>query len=380
MKIAIIIGFFHSGMQYMENVIAGNLAEKHEIKIFSSNRSLPGIEEEEVSRNDANLPYAVLRLPVLFRLRNIVFTLKLFSELQTWKPNAILVFGVGQIFPVPVLVFARRCGIPMLCFFSDAFSQYSHIPVWLRVVKRIIFYFSKGIIYKCFIESSITSYGVIQDSLKIINPIVRNKLVLQPLPYNKNIFFFNEVIGMSLRNELRIPETTSVFLASGRLVREKRFDVLIEAFSMIPDAHDAMLIFVGERNGDACCELRQLCGNKSNIIFLPMQPPSRLNAFFNMADFGIWPKQPAITIQQGLATGIYCLLPQEEYYYFLTKECGASYLSPLNAQKLSKAMINIIENRESIRADRERRAVANKWLSSEFVCEDIIKKLLMVPA
>jgi hypothetical protein len=60
--------------------------------------------------------------------------------------------------------------------------------------------------------------------------------------------------------------------------------------------------------------LRQIeqTGMKERYICLPFADRVELPRLYNAADFGVWFLQPSITIQEGMGTGLYMILPHAQ--------------------------------------------------------------------
>lgn len=362
MKIAIVIGFFYSHMQYLENVLLAELSKRHDVRVFTTTESAPG--NGPIQREGSDESFSILRLKPDFLFRNIAYSKALKEVLFAWGPDALIVVSAGQFFAYSVINYAQSRGIPIVSFFSDAYSQYAGMPRWLQRFKRYVFYLSKGWLYRKVVNASLASFGVLQDTLDIINPLVGEdkKLILQPLPYSSDLFHYDRGAGDCFRREYGIDSSDILFLAVGRVVAEKKLTMLVDAFKRARSLGDTKLLIVGLDNGDESQRLEQLCGGDSQIILLGMQPAGELQQIMNACDTCVWPRQPAITIQQGVATGIWCVLPDNRYNRYLMKTGGGILFEANSVDGLQYALEDAILRIDDLRGLRQERASAAHWL------------------
>lgn len=88
--------------------------------------------------------------------------------------------------------------------------------------------------------------------------------------------------GTSFRKELGIPDSTVVVLYSGNMAAKQGLETLLETAALLRD--DDSLRFVLCGSGAARERLQQEYAHLKNVVWLPLQPFSRLNDLLNLAD------------------------------------------------------------------------------------------------
>jgi glycosyltransferase involved in cell wall biosynthesis len=102
-------------------------------------------------------------------------------------------------------------------------------------------------------------------------------------------------------------------------------------------------------------------------------PADALNAAFNASDIGVWPRQPAITIQQAMASGLYVVLPQNDWVSHLLDERTGAYVS---AQADVAEIAGAIETAASsfgAGAERRVRAETNQAFSGDALARLLLR-------
>jgi putative colanic acid biosynthesis glycosyltransferase WcaI len=90
------------------------------------------------------------------------------------------------------------------------------------------------------------------------------------------------------RRELGISENAIVALYAGNLGRKQGLSLLIEASRKLVHRRDITIVVCGE--GPYRETLVEMAANARNVMFIPLQPASRLNELLNMADIHLLPQ------------------------------------------------------------------------------------------
>jgi colanic acid biosynthesis glycosyl transferase WcaI len=132
--------------------------------------------------------------------------------------------------------------------------------------------------------SAISDRMVERLSSKGVDPI---RTVLFP-----NWVDTSEIYPLTVPNPLRIKlgisERAIVALYSGNMGLKQGLSLLIEASRQLVSRPDIVFVMCGD--GPYRDTLIQMTGKASNVIFLPLQPASRLNDLLNMADIHLLPQ------------------------------------------------------------------------------------------
>jgi colanic acid biosynthesis glycosyl transferase WcaI len=95
-------------------------------------------------------------------------------------------------------------------------------------------------------------------------------------------------VSNPLRMKLGISERAIVALYSGNMGLKQGLSLLIEASRQLISRPDIVFVMCGD--GPYRDTLMQMAAKASNVIFLPLQPASRLNELLNMADIHLLPQ------------------------------------------------------------------------------------------
>lgn len=92
-----------------------------------------------------------------------------------------------------------------------------------------------------------------------------------------------------MREELKIPNSSTVVLYSGNMGAKQGLEVLAEAALGFVGREDVIFVFCGD--GPAREALFRMCGNLHNCRFLDLQPVEQLNELLNLADIHVLPQR-----------------------------------------------------------------------------------------
>ena len=135
---------------------------------------------------------------------------------------------------------------------------YSKLPAALRVERLAM---SRA--EKVYVEGNMLSQRLLK-----FHPGWKNKIGILPAPVDTNRFAPSAETRCRLRKELQIAEQTKVILAVGRLDRNKNFETLIRAASILACGNWLVLIAGEGWNGDSLRNLSSSLGLNERVKFL----------------------------------------------------------------------------------------------------------------
>lgn len=115
------------------------------------------------------------------------------------------------------------------------------------------------------------------------------RAVLFPNWVDTNDIFPLKPSHNSLRKTFGIPSTHVVILYSGNMGKKQGLESLILVARQLQIHHNLHFILCGD--GSARAELEMAAQDLSNVQFLPLQPPEKLNLLLNSADIHILPQR-----------------------------------------------------------------------------------------
>lgn len=136
------------------------------------------------------------------------------------------------------------------------------------------------------------------DRVSTISAKMRDKLIEKNVLQEKTMLLLNWVdtdsIAPSSRNnpfrtELGIPAEAVVALYSGNMGEKQGLEIVVEAARILGDSNDLFFVMCGE--GSARTRLQSMGMAIQRMVFLPLQPASRLNDLLNLADIHLLPQR-----------------------------------------------------------------------------------------
>ncbi len=197
-----------------------------------------------------------------------------------WKPDVVFVV-VPTIMCAPVaLLVAKLSGATSWMHVQD-FEVAAAVETGLlrSPVLRKIASFVEPRILRAF------------DRVSTISPQMMDGLAARGVPAERRVLFRNWVDvqaihplegGNSFREELGLSADTLVVLYSGNMAAKQGLETLLEAARLLDG--DGSLRFVLCGNGAAREKLQHDFSDLRSVIWLPLQPFSRLNDLLNLAD------------------------------------------------------------------------------------------------
>ena len=106
-----------------------------------------------------------------------------------------------------------------------------------------------------------------------------------------------------------------------------------------------------------------------------------LNGFLNAADIGVWPKLPAVTIQQAMGTGLFVVLPRNEWVGHLITSDGLGFYvkAESGSSELGDAILRAAQSVAFDGAARQARSEANAWFSAAGIAAKVLSDNLAGP-
>ena len=204
-----------------------------------------------------------------------------------WRPNVVVVVE-PSFFCVPSAL--------LVAFLSRAKS-------WLHIQDfEIDAAFELGIIKFNFLKKlCLFTEKILMDrfcKISTISEKMMDRLSIKNVKKDKIVFFPNwvdldlikpEYGNNVFRKEFNIDDSTIVALYSGNMGEKQGLEIIIEAAQYFHS--NDRIIFVMCGDGSSRAQLKEKATGLKNVIWLPLQPTSRLNDLLNMADLHLLPQR-----------------------------------------------------------------------------------------
>lgn len=350
MKVVIVCGHFISELGYVEVHLANALHRLgHTIKVITSNKASSSAKYLASSENEIKPNYQIVRLQSWFSYGQIVMARGIEKEIQNFSPNKVIVIGLGKVFPKDVFRIKNR-KFELITLLGDNENTYAKTS---KSFKRKLLQFAlKTPVYKQAIKNSDRLVGYTPSTKEVVDSFINKGLKKElslkysttSLGFDETEFNFDNTDGASLREEFGINKEEVVLITATRITPGKKIEKVIDAVDVLSKKGIRFkYVIIGFTDNEYCHQLKGYITDKGLndvITTLPFISRSEMNKYYNMADIGLW-SQAAISIFEGLATGLFMLLPEKKNVSHILSENNGVYYSELNLlNSLKKSILN----------------------------------------
>lgn len=271
---------------------------------FSSELSEGESREEGIS---------VHRLKPFFTLGQLVWAKGVKKKLKQIAPDLVLVIGLGKVFPKPALSLGNY---KLAVLLGDNHHTYLRLD-WKQRLLRTLF---KKPVYEKGIRVAERIFTYTPETVQVLEywisnkgiESLRQKQVSISLGFDHHWFFYDEALRIKTRSALNIAPDDTLVITTARMGGNKNFEPLFAAVEKLQEAnHPIKCLVVGLGDDDHSEKIRQrLQKSSAATAFFTRSFVAReaLNELYNAADIGFWPIT-AISVFEGMGTGLYLLLP-----------------------------------------------------------------------
>lgn len=379
-RVLLLVGYFDWFSGYQETGLAAWLSRYATTEVVAGNRVSSIFSDTHLAGLGIPRVYPtgtieekgvrVTRFPTVEK-RSMVWSTKARAYIESQEYDLIIQVMPGQLLPLAGTL-ARNRAVRVVLY-GDNSAMWSHLSGARRFVKGAIFALSKGLLYAIVNRKADFVYGYTPDTLQRLRRYGGGKRIhVLPLAFDSERFYFDEQIRERARAALGYKDTDRVVIAAGKLQPKKRLDLLLDAFERLAvDRDGARLLVVGVDDSQYSVEFLERVQSdpflQERVTLRRFVISSELNELFNAADVGVWPRMPAITIQQAMGTGLPVVLPKNEWVGHLILPGSGAYFDG-SVDGGSRAIELAIAGQLSggVKSpERRERAGSNAWLSSE---------------
>ena len=206
----------------------------------------------------------------------------------SWKPDLVLCIAPA-IFNAPFALLAARLAGAAAClhiqdFELDVASSLGMIPI--ERGQQSLLHRLESLLYRSYDRVSTISQAMVE---RLCEKGVPGEAVLLFPNWvdTQAIYPLREANG--LRAELGLPNDELVVLYSGNMGRKQGLEIVVEAAALLENDPGVRFVLCGD--GAARGEIEALARGLPNVVFLPLQPPAKLNDLLNMADIHVLPQR-----------------------------------------------------------------------------------------
>jgi glycosyltransferase involved in cell wall biosynthesis len=376
MKIVHIIGYFQPELGYEEYYTALTQYKLgHDVSVITSDRIYPFKNIDKILK-DIGSEYTgrkrwvgmkevnglkVYRLPcVIETLLDFIIVLGVGNVLSEINPDIVHCHGAKQGTQV-FSALHKGHGYKLVVDEHDQGPTYSTEPTLKNRIARFDYFVLRRRICKYIYKKADALVAITPQTksfLMDLYKIPEDQIELLPLGVNTDMFFFNESKRQEIRNKLGINDDQLLLITTGRLIKEKKTEILIKAFGNLSKKYKLKLLIIGRGDEDHMAELKNIAAKVDpgkNIIFQGFAPPRELPDYYSAADIGIWGKE-SITIIEAMACGCPLVIADmETMKHLVSYDNGLSFL-PGDQVELEGCLEKIISN-EALRNSMRKNSI-----------------------
>lgn len=389
-RVLLIAGYFDWFSGYQETALATAFSKIAATEVIASDRVSPAFSDDHLERIGVPRRYipgttgengvTVTRFRS-FEIRSMVWSNPAIRYISGRSYDLIVQVMPGQLLSAAPSFSSHASHRVVL--YGDNRAMWANLSLPLRLVKGGAFALSKGVLYTLVNGGSSAIYGYTPNTIRRLRPFsARRRMQLMPLAYSPQSFFRSRELRRRVREDLEVGEEDTLIVVAGKLEPRKRVDWVLDAFHRLAPTHPRLrLLVIGSDSSDYSREMEQLVmasPHAGRITMRPFADASALNGYFNAADIGIWPRNPAITIQQAMGTGLAVLLPRNDLvghlitndagqYFDLDEDRGGACVADALADALART--HLTEQARAARAEN------NNWMSADTIVRDLLAEV-----
>lgn len=386
-RVLLLAGYFDWFSGYQETGLAAWLSRYATTEVVAGDRVSPMFSDAQLAGLGVPRRYAtgtteengvrVTRFSTVEK-RSMVWSTKARSYIESQEYDLIVQVMPGQLLPLAGTLARNRA--TRVALYGDNSAMWSHLPLWKRALKGAAFAVSKGMLYTFVNARANEILGYTPNTVTRLKPFAAGKkMKVLPLTFDAERFHFDPEVRSAKRRELGYHEDDVVLVAAGKIQQKKRLDLLLRAIANLAPSHPRLKLLLTGLDGSAHAgELTRQVAEDSvlseRVKLIGFVDTDELNRVFNAADIGVWPRMPAITIQQAMGTGLKVAIPRNEWVSHLIKPGTGSYFADGEDDETSdmeRAIVALAVDGTRI-DERVARAAANSWLSADRVVRSLL--------
>jgi 1,2-diacylglycerol 3-alpha-glucosyltransferase len=363
MKILMICDYFHEMEQYQENSLAKYyLKLGHSVTIIAStSTSLFHSKNDAIKFSSSASEYSysgikIYRLPYVFNIFNKVYKYKKIQKyIKHISPDFIFIHTISLKI-IDVIVYKKTH--PNTRIVIDSHADYSNSG------NSIL---SKLILHKTLYKITIRFSLKYMDKVFFVTPQTGEFLTkmyhipskhMQLLPLGVDNDLANDIRSSDARNrirsELSIPVNSFIVFTGGKITKEKKTWMLIQAIKKNgnPDIH---LVIVGRaQNENYEREIRNLTVSHKNLHYIGWVDGKDVYSYLAASDIAVFPASQSVLWQQSIGMGLPLIvgeLPNQDATY-LNKNANIIIIKSddVSASSLEKQIETLFQDKILIKS------------------------------
>ena len=321
MKILMICDFFHENQQYQENLLAKYyIKHGHDVTIIAS--TFTSVFDYYADNYDkkskiqcSNIKgYKLLRLPYSINIYNKLRKLKnLRKYLQAELPDLIYVHGIPLNLIDSVSYKNKNPGCKLIFDFHGDFSNSANNWLSLNVLHGIFY----RVVMKMYFKKLDKIFYITPNGGKFLNKVYGIPYShMSILPLGADTDYINLIktkeTNIRIREELGINRNDFVIFSGGKLIREKKIELVIQSFFLIKSTA-AHLIIVGDTKDETYKkEILGLINSHPRIHYIGWVDGERVYDYMYTCNVAVFPASQSVLWQQAIGVGLSLIIGQSD--------------------------------------------------------------------
>lgn len=346
---------FHPDMGYQLNYTAKYHDKSIDMHIITSNSlSLWENKSERINieKKDVlfkkNTGVSIHRLPVLYEKKNgyNLIMKGLLKKLYRLKPDIVFVHSIESYTSLNLL--SRKKLYQDFLLTCDTHTLYNQFRN--SVFEKLYFLFYQKFVFPKINEHKIPVFYTANENKEILIKqygILKELIYPYPIGSDNSVFFKNKEAGNNLRAKLNINQNTKIILYTGKFNYPKSPHLLLDAIQKIKkDLPDFKVVMIGAKN----YEYFNTFFDKPKYEDLPLlilEPVkvNELNAYYNMADIAVFPKENTLSALDCQLCGLPVIMEEDDTNKERLKKGGICY-KPNNLDDLSNKILRLLTDEQ----------------------------------
>lgn len=377
MRIVHIIGYFQPELGYEEYYLALKQAQQgHDVTVITSDR-IKKFSELNYNRVrklgfTAINELKVCRLPCIIEVADFILVSGMERILAEIKPDVVHAHEAIQGTSVLPAFYKKRLRYKLVV------DQHKY-RFSSNIGKLEYLLFRKHVCDIAFSNADVI-VAITEESKKFLvenHKKISNKIIVSTLGVDTDLFKYDSIVRHKMRASLGFNAENIILIYAGKINQSKRLELLLESFKQINDKYSvARLVILGSGNTIYINQLKKLVSNlriAGKVKFLDFVDKSELYAYYSMADIGVWPDLPSITILEAMACRLAVVLPDSDTTNHLLLNNNGYMFRRGDAKSLAYVLEKIIgsdDERELMRLRSQK--YVNNELSYDILSEKMV--------
>ncbi len=317
MRIVHVIDYFQPRLGYQETFLAREHARSgHEVFVVTSDRYNPIVYSGDAAKSLMGNRIVgagffieegtkVWRLKTLFEVPHAIWIRGTENKVLELKPDIVIVHGIVNFSALRLARLKKKLGNFKLIY--DDHMTFDNSRSKLRIL-YLLFKWT----FSLLVQEAADALVAVADACKMFMNkkygIPLDHITIIPLGADDELFRFDVLARQEIRSQLSLRESDTVCIYTGKVIPEKRLELLIEAAKLMKAHHHIKVLIVGAGPPHYIEELKwniKSVNLENRFIWHDVVPNKELYRFYSAADVGVWPREASISQREAMS----CSLP-----------------------------------------------------------------------